>query len=211
MSKIDFYVLAMDCIDDVKNHSYRYFSNYRETLFFAISNKNVVRYSASPNVLFDAHQCILIHRFFDRHRNYDCYRYIVQYINSDGTIHQKDKLENGFEFSFDHDGLYDFSIALGYHYKSSYYALGFLSIKQPDLDWEKNIQKLWSAYSLAKDLETDEEIRAFTKILYNNETILRTENEIRNTKMKIMLQQIERDNFKSILDEFKNLIAPQNE
>lgn len=72
--------------------------------------------------------------------------------------------------------------------------------------WEDNIGKIWNLYCEVKDLKSTNEIKLVASLFKKNETILELKKEIENFKFTEYLLEQERNQYKRMLDEIKEMV-----
>ena len=77
------------------------------------------------------------------------------------------------------------------------------SCKEP---WEKHIAKVWKLYSRIKDVKSSKEIQLIANLFKQDDKILELEKEIENFKFEKHLLEQEKYQYKSLLDEVKQII-----
>ena len=190
-----------------KEKNNRDFSYYEKTIYIAIQEGNNVKCLTDPCALENAKQCILVH--MGRHSVYDYgykgwFNWIdVEYINEHGDPFEE-SLDKEFRLFVENHYSYDRTL----NPKSSdgiwYYCL-------PSWDNVANIQynfqSVWNLYHELKKAETQKERSIIVQLYKKDEKILQQKKEIANFSYANALLEKERDMYKGLLDEIKNLLT----
>lgn len=194
MTDINFIELAEYCQNRYKENNTSNEAKYISTLFVAITKEGEIIPSETPHILRNAEKCILFH--MSSHKgdyNNSWYTYFkFQFINNDGVV-SDNRLDDKFELR----GNYLRGTCL--YYKEN----EIFSVPKP---WENGIVKVWELYLKIKDLKTYEEIILMTDLYRKDEKILELENQIEGFKFAKYLLEQERNQYKSLLDEIKQII-----
>jgi hypothetical protein len=197
MTDIDFIELANYCQNSFKEKHNTRDDYYVKTLFVAITNEGDVIVSTTPHILRKAEQCILIHERSTLAYKYHYLWYHVEFINKDGVVYDQ-RLDGKFTLSIvPFNGLDNQVMSLKYDNNTIY------SCKEP---WEINIIKVWNLYSRVKDLKSLEEIKLIVNLFQKDDKILELEKEIEDFKFTKHLLEQERNQYKSLLDEIKQIV-----
>ena len=95
MKEVDFVELAIYCQKQFEAHHIAKDERYIGTVFVSIQENNEVKFSKTPHILSNAHQCILIHEWSKlAYTNWYSW-HKVEIINEDGCIHD-DHLDEDF-------------------------------------------------------------------------------------------------------------------
>ena len=148
--------------------------------------------SKTSHILRCAEQCILFHIGSYKNNNYWWSSYKFQFINNDGVVSDY-RLDDKFEL----DANYTNGTSLYYKGNNIY------SVPKP---WENGIIKVWELYLRVKDLKTFEEIKLIIDLYRKDEKILELERQIEGFKFTNYLLEQERNQYKSLLDEIKQII-----
>lgn len=70
--------------------------------------------------------------------------------------------------------------------------------------------KVWKLYSMTKKMETDKEIELTARLFRSDEKILEMERKIASHEFTNLLLEQERDQYKSLLDEIKEMVNSQH-
>lgn len=197
MADIDFMELATYCQNRYKEKHNTIENKYVKTLFVAITKEGTVLTSTTPHVLRNAEQCILIHESSELAvtRYYSWYH--VEFIDKTGEVYDE-RLDGKFTLQIGACGGYaDQEMWLDYGKNTIY------SCRTP---WEKNIVKIWNLYSRVKDLQSAKEINIIADLFKKDEKILELEKQVENFKFTNHLLEQERNQYKSLLDEVKQII-----
>lgn len=201
MDKTDFKGLASLCVQKYKDSLDNKRERYIDTLFVAITEKDDVLCSKIPSILEKASKCILIHQKKQLAVTNWYSWYKVDYIDenecvTDGNLGQGFKLSISWCNTFDNQMM---RLYHGYH--------GLYACRRP---WEDNMAKIWKLYSMTKKMETDKEIELTARLFRSDEKIVEMERKIANHELTNHLLEQERDQYKSLLDEIKEMVKSQN-
>ena len=201
MDKTDFKGLASLCVQKYKDSLDNKRERYIDTLFVAITEKDDVLCSKIPSILEKASKCILIHQKKQLAVTNWYSWYKVDYIDenecvTDGNLGQGFKLSISWCNTFDNQMM---RLYHGYH--------GLYACRRP---WEDNMAKVWKLYSMTKKMETDKEIELTARLFRSDEKILEMERKIASHELTNQLLKQERDQYKSLLDEIKEMVNSQN-
>lgn len=189
MSNIDFVELATFCANRAKETRSSWGGKYERTHYISILEDNTVKYSMTPHVLRNAHECILMHERSEIPISNLYYWYEFEYINPEGCVFASD-LEN------------DFNLI---SYKSKHSAPFIeLRYKENFLYSNLNIQKVWELYSKIKDIPTETERKLVVDLFEKDEKIFELEEQIKDFSFANQLLKQERDQYKELLDEIKD-------
>lgn len=198
MSNVDIYEIANYCIEQYKNSVANRSNKYGGTEYFAITEDNQVLYSTTPYILKNAVQCILVHKYLYQ---------LHQFLNSSYTIEYVDKLGRTFDSNFGDD-----------HY------ISVIRISYPDnlvvrfsfegevlheeyVDFQNEIPYIWELYSRVKLVSSRSEKKLLAELFKKDQTILRLEKRVDDFTFINHLLKQERDQYKELLDEIKQLIT----
>jgi cellobiose phosphorylase len=189
MSNIDFVELATFCANRAKEARSSWGGKYERTHYVSILEDNTVKYSMTPHVLRNAHECILMHERSEIPISNLYYWYEFEYINPEGCVFASD-LENDFDLI---------------SYKSKHSAPFIeLRYKENFLYSNLNIQKVWELYSKIKDIPTETERKLVVDLFEKDEKIFELEEQIKDFSFANQLLKQERDQYKELLDEIKD-------
>lgn len=200
MANVDFVELAIYCANRYKEaHTEKNSERYVGTLYVCIAEDNSIMCSKTPHILRSAHQCILIHERSELAISnwYSWYR--VEFINDQGCVFDSN-LGDDFNLSVSSWGNYS------NQRMSLTYGSNNLSLYQCKEPFEKNIYKVWELYTHLKDLKTISEIKLIADLFQKNEKIFELENQIEDISYTNHLLKEERDQYKNMLDEIKEMI-----
>ncbi len=192
MTDINFIELAEYCQNRYKENNTSNEAKYISTLFVAITKEGEIIPSETPHILRNAEKCILFHISSYKNNNYWWNSYKFQFINNDGVVSDY-RLDDKFEL------LGDYTKGTCLYYKE----YEIFSVPKP---WENGIVKVWKLYLKIKDLKTYEEIILMTDLYRKDEKILELENQIEGFKFAKYLLEQECNQYKSLLDEIKQII-----
>lgn len=192
MTDINFIELAEYCQNRYKEENTSNDAKYISTLFVAITKDGEVLPSKTPHILRNAEQCILFHISSYKNNNYWWSSYKFQFISNDGVVSDC-RLDDKFE-------LYgDYTKGISLYYKEN----NIFSVPKP---WENGIVKVWKLYLRIKDLKTYEEIKLVTELYLKDEKIFELERQLEDFNFTKYLLEQERNQYKSLLDEIKQII-----
>lgn len=201
MGNMDFKKLASLCVQKYKNSLDNERERYVDTLFVAITEKDDVLCSKIPSILEEASKCVLIHQKKQLAVTNWYSWYKVDYIDENGCV-TDGNLGQGFELSISSRDTFDNQVMSLYHGYHELYAC-----RRP---WEDNMAKIWKLYSVTKKMETDKEIELTARLFRSDEKILEMERKIASHELTNHLLEQERDQYKSLLDEIKEMVNSQN-
>ena len=195
MDKVDLIEIATFCANRYKDAHMKPGDRYTGTLFVGISGSNKVQCSTTPHILQNAYQCILIHGRLDSLR--DTF-YKVEFINEEGSV--KDSfLDDVFNLQAK-SGRY---LRLELYYNDIY----FYSLNG---SFDKNMPILWELYSKIRYLKTYSEQKVVRDLFDKDEKIFELESHIEDLNYQNKLLKQERDQYKEILDEIKDMLESKS-
>ena len=191
MSNIDFVELATFCANRAKETYSVWGGKYERTHYVSILEDNTVKYSMTPHVLRDAHQCILMHERSEIPISNIYYWYEFEYINPEGCVLASDLGD-------------DFSLA---SFKRKHLA-SFIELrcKGNFLYSNLNIQKVWELYSKIKDVPTETERKLIVDLFEKDEKIFELEKEVEDFSFSNYLLKQECDQYKKLLSEIRDIV-----
>lgn len=201
MEKTDFKGLASLCVQKYKDSLGNERERYVDTLFVAITEKDDVLCSKIPSILEQASKCVLIHQKKQLAVTNWYSWYKVDYVDGNGCV-TDGNLGQGFELSISSRDTFDnqvMSLYYGYH--------ELYACRRP---WEDNMAKIWKLYSMTKKMETDKEIELTARLFRSDEKIVEMERKIASHELTNHLLEQERGQYKSLLDEIKEMVNSQN-
>lgn len=202
MADIDFMELATYCQNEYKENNTSDKSQYINTLFVAITEGNEVITSATPHVLKKAQQCILLHFSIESTSRGRFSDHLLQYIDKDGVVHNS-RLDKRFHFYTS----YSSKESLGLAYEDS----GVTKyLYQHPTPWANSIEKIWKLYSRVKDLDSYAKIQLVAELFEKDEKILELEKQVEDFRFTKYLLEQERNQYKALLDEIKQIIENNN-
>ena len=197
MDKVDFIEIANYCVNRYKESHNNPENIYVDTLYAAITKDNQVLTSSTPHILRNANKCILIHQRSKLALSNWYSWYKIEYINEEGCVFDIE-LGNGFTLDIMAWGSYANQVmSLDYEGEHIYWC------KRP---WTDKLPKVWEMYTKVKDLKTKGEIALIAELFRKDETILKLEKEKEDFKYKEELLKQERDQYKDLLDEIKEMV-----
>ena len=191
MDKIDFVELATFCSNRAKEGHTRWGGKYERTHYVSILGDNTVTHSMTPHILRNTHQCLLMHERSEIPISNIYYWYEFEYINPEGCVLASD-LENGFNL-------------ISYKRKQDVPYIE-LRYKENYLYSNLSIQKVWELYSKIKDIPSETEMKLIVDLFEKDEKIFELEKVIEDFSFSKHLLKQERDQYKELLDEIKQII-----
>lgn len=197
MNSVDFVDLAIYCQNIYKDLHKSENDYYVGTLFIAITEEGVLT-SRTPHILSKAQQCILIHeRRTLAVSNYYSW-YSIEFIDSNGCV-SDGKLDDEFFISIiPFNGFGNQILKLAANGRTYYRCKG---------TWESDIVKVWKLYLRLKDAKTYRERIMIADLFAKDEQILEMEKTIEDFKFTNRLLEQERNQYKSLLNEIKELVT----
>ena len=196
MGKVDFIELAEYCVKKAKEVPSYVLKHYESTQFVCISKDNIVKCSMTPHILLDAYQFILMHKM----RDYNDTWYEFEFINEEGCVKAAD-LDDIFFLSSERTRRDKPIIFLREH------CVNEVGVDQYHRYYSSDdICKIWEIYSQIKDISSRSERKLIVEMFKNNEKIIDLEKQIEDFSFTIHLLEQERDQYKDMLDEIKDLI-----
>lgn len=193
---IDFAELGIYCQNRYKESLDGKNNKYIKTWFVAIEDNNNILISTTPHILKNATKCILIHERISLAVSnwYEWYK--IEFINELGEVLDS-RIDEEFELRIIACG--------GYANQMMEIANNRVhhSWKYP---WESAIKEMWSLYLRLKEAETEKERILISDAFYKDNKILQLEKENADFKFQNDLIEKERDMYKSILDEIKQML-----
>lgn len=195
---VDFITLGTYCQTEYRKTLNPPKDKYVKTLFVAIKDDNSISVSATPHILSNASKCIMIHeRLSLAFTNWYSW-YVVQFINENGEV-LVERLDNDFEL---------FTVASGG------YANQLLELRADDriyysckAPWKgDDIKSIWDLYVRLKQATTEYERNLIASLFKKDQTILELEMTNLNFEYKTQLLENEKNLYKGILDDIKNLL-----
>ena len=191
MGKVDFIELAEYCVKRAKENSAPNIKKYVKTLYISISEDNNVKLSTTPHVLQGTYQCILMHEYSQIPISNIYYWYEIEYINSEGCVLTSD-LGDGFNL-------------VSYKHKHSSSSI-ILRFQDKYLYSNYDFRRVWELYTKIKDIPLESERELIISLYYKDEHVLNLEKQIEDFKFTNHLLEQERDQYKDMLDEIKDLV-----
>ena len=197
MGKVDFIEIAEYCVNRYTEAHNSQNDSYENTLYVAITGDNRVLLSSTPHILREAKKCLLIHQTSKLAiSNYYSW-YKVEYINEEGC-NQDGVLGDGFTISINpRSGWADQVMRLDYEEDNIYWG---------ERPWTDTIPKVWELYTRVRKAKSKDEIELIAELYSKDETILEMEKEIEGFKFREHLLKKQRDQYKGLLKEIKDLV-----
>ena len=199
MDKIDFIELATFCVKRYKEANTGTGQKYESTLYVAILEGNKTLCSTTPHILRNAEQCILIHQKSQVAISNWYSWYCVEYINSEGCVCGS-VLENEFKLKIESWGSFSNQVM------SLSYGNDNLNLYWCKAPFDKGIQKTWELYSKLKEIKNLSEIKLIADLFKKDEEILELEKKVEGLTFANQLLKQERDQYKDMLDDIKDLL-----
>ena len=196
MGKVDFIELAEYCVKKAKEVPSYVIKHYESTQFVCISKDNIVKCSMTPHILQDAYQCILMHKMRDNNDTW----YEFDFINEEGSV-KASYLDDIFILSSERTRRDKPIIIIKEHWVNELGVDQYHMLCSSD-----DICKIWEIYSRIKGVSSKTEWELIVELFKNNEKISDLEKQIEDFKFTNYLLEQERDQYKDMLDEIKDLI-----
>lgn len=200
-NKINIHQIALDCTSNIKKditakgNGFR----YKDTKYVSISESNELLVSETPDILRkdEVRQCIMIHRYKRKEITIWYSWYIVQFIDESGCV-LTDRLDERFKLHINYVG----------HYGNQWMSLLFDGKCIFSLEWpnEAKLQTVWNLYQKCKACHTEREVQLLGELAKKDASIFSLSSEVANLSYAEELLKQERDFYKSLLNEIKNLI-----
>lgn len=196
MGKVDFIELAEFCTKRFKELNTSPRERYVGTLYVAILEDYQLKCSTTPHVLKDAVKCIMIHEGSALAETLWHPYGLLEFIDSEGCVHDSN-LGNDFNLTISR-WEYDY-LKINLSYKDNrLYMCG-----KP---FDKNIFKIWNLYTTIMNMTSVSEMRLIVDAFEKDERIVELKGQIEDVKFTNNLLERERDQYKDMLDEIKDLI-----
>lgn len=197
MDKIDFIELATFCVNRYKESHNTNSNRYAGTLYVGILEDNRVMCSITPHVLGNCVKSILVHRRDTLAQTNSYYWYDIEFIDENGCV-SDGNLGNGYSINVRAWGQYSNQImSLDYNHSHMFWC------RPP---FEDHMAKLWEIYIRLKDVPTEKEINLTAELIRKDEKILELEKEVEDFSFTNQLLKQERDQYKELLDEIKEMV-----
>lgn len=201
MSNIDLFEIASYCQKRHKETLTEHENvTFVQTQFFGIAEDGQITCSNTPHLLRDARQCILVHERKQLAFSNWYSWFKVEFIDADGSVHDN-CFDNDFSLDVNWKGKWSRQVMKLKHKDEIIYSC--------DLPWEDHIPLIWEMYNRVKQAETLSERKLIAELLKKDHTLLQLEKELVDFKFSNQLLEQERDQYKELLDEIKQLIAPK--
>lgn len=176
---------------------------YTDTIFIAIQENDIITCLKNPIVLENAQQCILAHRRSELAETnyYDWFD--IEYIDEHGEPFEK-CLDKNFSLCVEHDGSYRNQML---RLKSSDgIRYGWLPLWNNTASVKDCFQAMWNLYNELRKIESSKERSVIVELYKKDEKILQQKKEIANFSYANSLLERERDMYKGLLDDIKDLL-----
>jgi len=197
MSNVDIYEIANYCIEQYKNSLSHTTKKYDGTEFFAITKGNKVLYSTTPHILKNALQAILVHKHFYQYSQFWNPDYDVEYIDEMGCA-------NG---AFLGDGHSLYVITENRPTLKMKFTFNNEVLYECYINNRVQVPFIWKLFNRVKQVETLSEKKLITELFKKDQTILELEKKVDDFSFANHLLEQERDQYKELLDEIKQLIT----
>ena len=197
MNKIDFIELATFCVNRYKESHNSNNNSYVGTLYVAILEDNQVLCSKTPHILTNAEKCILVHQRDQLALSNYYYWYNIEFIDENGCVYDGN-LGNGYSLGVSAWGTYANQI-MSLDYNNSH----LFWCKPP---FENCIAKIWGLYIRLKEISSAKEVELVANLFRKDEKILELEKDLEEFRFSNKLLEQERDQYKDLLDEIKQII-----
>lgn len=203
---MDFVDKAIQRINQIKKEYEENHKGYEGTTFLAIQEENQLLCSIDPSVLETANRCILVHKsstvdFYTGHPNYTFY-YDVEHINENGEVFNesidKDFKLYAMRYAYERDHTL-YLTSDGVCYTCCPLWMYTASIRE-------SFQSVWNLYTELKKVDTPKERTVIVELYKKDEKILQQKKEIANFSYANALLERERDMYKGLLDDIKDLL-----
>ena len=174
---------------------------YKDTSYIAILADDQLRYSTKHSILDGATRCLLIHHYVKKIRNeYD--GYYLEFIDKDGTVNLN-RLDDDFKLCVVWvNNWSDLKLRLITNDNRIYCELPL-----KPMPVFLAVEKMWNLYIRLKEVKSIEERLLISQMYQKDEKILQQENEIEGFKFTNALLEKERDMYKGLLEDIKQLFA----
>ncbi len=204
---VDFIELAKYC-EEKKRDGFG--SEYRGTLYAAISADDSMTVSETPHILKGAKKCIIIHIIKSNKGDDRC---SVQVLNCNGVVPPNADLDDGFQI-----GISDQA--------SNYYRPGmFIDYKEERLfyteydfsggnwrNWGKILPDIWNLYLKLKNECTNvHEMEMLCNIVKRDNKIIDLSRKLDQEKYKNLQKDIQIKAYKTLLDEIRELVEKNHQ
>lgn len=196
---VNFVELATYCRTEFRESLDSEKDEYCQTLFVAIKDDNSISISVTPHILSNASKCIMIHQYLSLAVKYMYPELKVQFINENGEV-LVDRLDDEFELHGYKSYISSNELVLNLY-------AGDRLIYSCETPLKKNsIQSLWDLYVRLKQTATDSGLKLISSLLEKDQAILKLEKAKLHFEHKIQLIESEKEMYKGILDDIKNLL-----
>jgi len=201
MESIDFIKLAVYCVERYKESHNTDRSKYVNTLYVAIGKDNEVQCSMTPHILKNAEKCLLVHKRIELAVEKWYAWYSVECIDEGGCVFDGN-LGGGFVLRISACGSFTNQI-MSLEYNYSNYRSDLYHCSPP---FEDHMNKIWELYSRLKNISSPTEIRLIADLFRKDEQILKLEKEIEDFNFLDCLLKQEKEQYKNLLEEVRNLL-----
>lgn len=204
-TKVDFLELAAYCKQEIEqkcaesNRKHHY-----EILYAAILEDESLRISTTPHILRDAKRCILIHSWRQLAATIYYDTYLVQFINEDGEVLQE-KLDSEYSIhispsSFNCSAIISLSRCSKMVYSAKLWSNGELLLPL-------RLRYVWDLYKKCKaECQSLKESQLLGRLAKANQNIEELNSQLADSSVNEELLKEEVRQYRSILDEIKNLV-----
>ena len=173
---------------------------YKDTTYIAIFEDNQILDSTKPSILIGASQCIIIHHWVEKITN-EFDRFDFEFISKDGGVHHNCIDDDFLLHVVWINNWSNLKLRLSTNAHHVYYEFPLKSMSVVT-----GIKKMWHLYKRLKEAKTMEERMLIAKMYQQDEKILQQEKEIDGFKFVNALIEKDRDMYKGILDDIKQLL-----
>ena len=197
MSNVDIYEIANYCLEQYKNSLSHTTNKYEGTEFFAITEDNQVLYSTTPHILKNAVQAIMVHKYLYQYFQYWNPNYDIEYIDEMGRA-------NG---GFLGEG-HRLSIVTGNRpFLLMKFTFNNEVLYEAYVNNRVMVPLIWKLFNQVKQVDTLSEKKLITELLKKDQTISDLEEKVQDFSFANYLLEQERNQYKGLLDEIKQLIV----
>ena len=171
-------------------------SKYIDTSFVSMNKNNEIKISKTPHILKDAVQCILIHEWQKKEISNWYSWYNIEFINSDGCVHNN-QLDGNFKLFI------NFKSNLSNHIM--YLKKDDVIIYSCKYPCEDQIRIIWNLYLKCKECGSTREAELLGKLAEKDETIVDLNKRLADLNFATSIMQDEVIIYKEILEKVKSL------
>ncbi|MCQ2254883.1 MAG: hypothetical protein MJZ29_05240 [Bacteroidaceae bacterium] len=172
---------------------------YQDSVFVSIDKNNETNVSETPDILNNEGvvQCLIIHRYKVKAVTNWYSWYTVEFIDVNGSVHTNE-LDDRYKLYVNYNGCFrNQRIHLAADGKSIY------SCPWPN---KSRIPIIWTLYNKCKSAKTTQEAQLLGELAIMDQSIISLTEDLANADYANELLAKERDQYKSLLDEIKELV-----